>query len=74
MLLLPHIFENMQEEGVSISIRSGWKPALMVSRRRAPQPECWCQLVPAGMGTLPPLSLGLPGCSLLPILQGRAGF
>lgn len=42
------IFENMQEEGVSISIGSGWKPLLMGSRRRAPSQGAgasWCRLV-----------------------------
>jgi hypothetical protein len=60
-----HIFENMQEEGVSVSIRSGWRPGLMGSRRRSPQPGCRCQLVPAGMGTPPPYSLGQQAAWLL---------
>lgn len=43
-----HIFENKQEEGVSLSLRSGWRPGLMGSRRRAPSQgvgASWCRLV-----------------------------
>lgn len=42
------ILENIQEEGVSISIGSGWKPVLMGSRRRAPSQGAgasWCRVV-----------------------------
>lgn len=48
----------MQEEGVSVSIGSGWRPGLIGFQKESPQPGCWCQLVPAGMGTVPPRSLG----------------
>lgn len=70
------IFENMQEEGVSISIGSGWKPVLMGSRRRAPSQGAgasWCRVVWAFCH--PTLwDSRLPGCSLMPVLQERAGF
>lgn len=49
----------------SLSLRPGRRPALspVGSRKRAPQPG---RLVPAGVGALPPCSLGLAGCSLCP--------
>lgn len=75
LTLPPHIFEDMQEEGVSVSIGSGWRPGLIGFQKESPQPGCWCQLVPAGMGTLPPHSLGRQAAWLLiAVYQPRKGW